>query len=540
MGASTSTPQLPGYRDLTPLGRGGYSEVYRAYQDQFDRWVAVKVLTFALVDDRAQRRFLRDCRVAGRLSAHPNIVTVYDAGLSPDGRPYISMELFDRGSISDRLRGGGPFELTDVLRIAVSLAGALETAHRAGVVHRDVKPANVLLASYGQPALTDFGLSILAEHEVSVGIDALMPYHAPPEVLERTTVTPTSDVYALASTTYAMLAGRAPHQRDDGQDSMASLLLRILQVDIPPAGRADVPQSLDAALRAALTRDAHARTPTALDFAQAIQQVQAELGVEVTHPVVMDAPEGTEVSSDGSLPGLLDPSPTITEPSDSPAPDLMTDAEPAEAGHQAPGPWVPPPPAYPATSVVDGDETVHRSVVRPMQPAPPPPAPRSRFRRGALALGLVAVVAAAAGGSYLAMRPDDGDEETGPEPTTTTTVTATSTTEADGPTTTLDLEVPIGLKVTENPAGVQLEWDGENAADYAVLVLSEAESPRVLPPQVGASQLVPATALRRDVGYCFAVALLSSLNRAPEGHTAEAFSSPECIRGASEDTVLTD
>ena len=103
MDGTLPAPQIPGFRDLTPLGRGGFSMVYRGYQERFDRWVAVKVLTFALTDDRSQRRFLRECQVAGRLSAHPNIVTVYDAGLAPDGRPYISMELFDQGSIGDRL-----------------------------------------------------------------------------------------------------------------------------------------------------------------------------------------------------------------------------------------------------------------------------------------------------------------------------------------------------------------------------------------------------------------------------------------------------
>ncbi|HEY8523352.1 MAG TPA: protein kinase [Acidimicrobiales bacterium] len=664
MVGSTSAPQLPGYRDLTPLGRGGYSEVFRAYQDQFDRWVAVKVLTFALADDRAQRRFLRECRVAGRLSAHPNIVTVYDAGLSPDGRPYISMELFDRGSIADRLRSGGPFAVPDVLRIAIGLAGALETAHRAGVVHRDVKPGNVLLASYGQPALTDFGLSILAERqEVSVGVDALTPYHAPPEVLERTTVTPTSDVYSLASTTFAMLAGRAPHQRGGDQDSMASLLLRILQSDVPAIGREDVPPSLDTALRAALARDAHARTPTALAFAQALQQVQAELGLEVTQPVVMDAPQSTEVPAP---PGTLaDPSPgVITVPTDSPGPTLQREAtldyatagpgegalgpppapgpapqagSPAPPGQLGPAPppgppgpvpvgsgagaggaptagvtgaafvagaapspdasappgapdhayaahaappgapappdgaspgtgapgtpsgdtWGPPGTAPPGTAApgtvppgtpgapgapapagpsggfdagFDGDATVHRDVVRRARGQEPEPEPPSKLKKRLLIAAAVLVLAGGGVGAYLALSGGDDGETVEREPTTTTT---------EEESTPRVLETPQNLRARESEAGVLLEWDGDEAADYIVLVMSEADSPEVLPPQVGATYLVPSTHLRDDVGYCFAVALLSTFQQVPAQDAAQAFSAPTCIRGASAETVLT-
>src|SRR5919108_2672179 len=235
-------PRLPGYRDLTPLGQGGYSEVYRAYQEQFDRWVAVKVLTFALTDSRA----------------------------------------------------GGPFPVSEALRIGVAVAGALESAHRAGVVHRDVKPGNVLLTGYGQPALTDFGLSVVSEHhEVTAGADALSPYYAPPEVLSQARPTPVSDVYALASTVYTMLAGRPPHQLGPGE-ALASLLARIVQVDVAPVGRPDVPRSLDAALRAALARDPEVRTPSALAFAVELGQVQAELGSEVAAPIVLAPPSVPE------------------------------------------------------------------------------------------------------------------------------------------------------------------------------------------------------------------------------------------------------
>lgn len=325
-------PQIPGYRDLALLGTGGFSEVYRAYQQRVHRWVAVKVLTFALADDRAQRRFLRECQVAGRLSAHPNIVTVYDADLAPDGRPYISMELFERGSVGDRLRRSGRFEVADALRVAISLAGALESAHRAGVVHRDVKPGNVLLAANGQPALTDFGLSVLAERqELSVGIDALTPYHAAPEVLEHTAVGAPSDVYSLASTTYAMLAGRAPHQSVDAPTrwrrcccgSCRSTCRRSAGPTCP--GRSTPPSA-----RAWPATRPHG--PTALAFAQGLQQAQRELGLQVTEPVVFDVARGGEAAAPAGGPAWSPPSPgAVTRLPGHPGPGVAP-AGPARTG----------------------------------------------------------------------------------------------------------------------------------------------------------------------------------------------------------------
>jgi serine/threonine protein kinase len=336
-----TVPQLPGFRYVKPLGRGGYGEVFSAYQDRFDRWVAVKVLSFTLTDERLQRQFVRECRLAGRLSAHPNIVTVYDSGIVTGGRPYITMELFADGSIADAQRVQGTFAVPDALRIGIALAGALETAHGAGVVHRDVKPANVLLATYGQPALADFGLSVVTErHEVSAGVDALTPCHAAPEVLERTVATRGSDVYSLASTLYAMLAGRAPHQsRDDSPDSIAALLLRVLQRDVPPLTRPDVPPSLRDALGRALARDPAARTPSAAAFAAELQAVQRELGQEVTEPVVMEIPGAVEApAAPEPRAGLVippPPPPPLPPPPPPPPPPPEAEQEPV-AGTPAP------------------------------------------------------------------------------------------------------------------------------------------------------------------------------------------------------------
>jgi serine/threonine-protein kinase PknK len=403
----TVAPQLPGYRDLTPLGQGGYSEVYRAYQEQFDRWVAVKVLTFALSDERARRRFLRECQVAGRVSSHPHIATVYDAGLAPSGRPYIAMELCEGGSVADRLRSGpGPMDVPTALRIGIAIAGALESAHRAGIVHRDVKPGNVLLTGYGQPALTDFGLSVVSEHhEVTAGADALSPYYAPPEVLARARPTPVSDVYALASTVYTMLAGRPPHQLGPGE-ALASLLARIVQLDVPPVGRPDVPRSLNAALLAALARDPEVRTPSALAFAVELGQVQVELGLEPVAPIVLDpspgpAPETPQIAFVG--------------------PDMSVSGTPDQ-------------------ETATGEVTVHRSrVPGPWPPAPVRQAAQKSRRRAAVVAGAVLAVALAGGGAAYATTSGGGGEAAGGAATTTTSpsTTAPPTTEAAPTTTTV-------------------------------------------------------------------------------------------------------
>jgi serine/threonine protein kinase len=319
--------ELPGYGPAVLLTQGGYSHIYRVHQPQFDRSVAVKVLAFALTDYKAQRRFQRECRLAGRLSAHPNIVTVHDAGIAPDGRPYITMEYFPAGSLADRIHRDGPFKVSDALRIGIACAGALETAHRAGVIHRDVKPANVLLTSYGQPALADFGLSVLAERQaVTTGADALTPYHAPPEMLERSAATTRSDVYSLASTVYTMLAGRAPHQGAGTSDSpsptVGELLLSILQHDVPPIDQPGIPPSLEDALAGALARDPAERTPTALAFAHALQEVQLQLGYEVTDPIVIDVDTGASGREGAGAAGAAgaDGSSGAPSPSLSPSP----------------------------------------------------------------------------------------------------------------------------------------------------------------------------------------------------------------------------
>lgn len=146
-----------GFEDADEIGRGGLGIVYRCTQVALDRTIAVKVLTADIEENR--ERFKREQRAMGRLTGHPNIVGVLQVGETGSGYPYLVMPYHREGSIEARIRRLGLLPLEETLRVGVKIAGALESAHRLGILHRDIKPANILLTDYGEPALTDFGIA---------------------------------------------------------------------------------------------------------------------------------------------------------------------------------------------------------------------------------------------------------------------------------------------------------------------------------------------------------------------------------------------
>ena len=163
---------VPGLSGLAVLARGGYATVYRAVQESIGRDVAVKIENRSLDNEHDRRRFMREARAAGRMSSHPHVVDLFDAGVLPDGHPYMIMELCE-GSYADRLRAGHLHAL-EVRDIGMKIADALADAHRLGVLHRDVKPANILVSGFGEPALADFGLAVLTEmRDVSTSMGRL-------------------------------------------------------------------------------------------------------------------------------------------------------------------------------------------------------------------------------------------------------------------------------------------------------------------------------------------------------------------------------
>lgn len=252
---------LPGFETIGILGRGGFGVVYRARQLAVDREVAIKVDSRAILDDRDQRRFLREVRAAGRLSGHPNVVELYDAGVLPDGRPFLVMEICPGGSLAGR----GPLPAPDVLTIGTGIADALVAAHGLGVLHRDIKPGNILVKRYGTAGLADFGLAALIEsgRDTSVTLAALTPAYAAPEAFHLEPPTPRSDVYALGATLYALLAGRPPRFPAGSSPSVPEI---IRLHDAPVHDLPGVPPDLTAILRRSLAKHPAQRYPDAAAF----------------------------------------------------------------------------------------------------------------------------------------------------------------------------------------------------------------------------------------------------------------------------------
>ena len=278
----TTAPVLSGFSYLRPLGSGGFADVYLYEQDLPRRQVAVKVLPAGLQGTDVRRMFNAEADVLARLSAHPSILTVYQASVSADGRPYIVME-YCPASLGERFRRER-IAVPEVLAAGVKIASALQTAHRAGLMHRDVKPSNILLTEFGAPVLSDFGIAASLTGDGAEQLFAMsVPWSAPEVIGEHTAGSVASEVWALGATVYSLLAGRSPFERDGaGQNTAEQLKRRIGRAVYTPTGRRDVPAELEDVLAKALQRDPRQRYASAREFAEALQEVQRGLGLPET------------------------------------------------------------------------------------------------------------------------------------------------------------------------------------------------------------------------------------------------------------------
>jgi hypothetical protein len=265
------------YRLTAPLGEGGMATLWRALDQQLDREVAVKILRPQYsADPGFAARFKQEARSAASLS-HPNIVSVYDYGTDPDGETqYIVMELVEGRDLASVLRERGRISIEDAVQVAIATASALEAAHRRGIVHRDVKPGNILITEEGDVKVTDFGIArAVSEASMTVTGTTLGSVHYfSPEQARGDEVTGRSDVYALGIVLYEMITGRRPFEGD----SAAGVALKRL-TDPPPrpmvAGQ-PLPPGLEAILRRALEREPAQRFPDAGSFAEALREWQRD------------------------------------------------------------------------------------------------------------------------------------------------------------------------------------------------------------------------------------------------------------------------
>jgi serine/threonine-protein kinase len=290
------------YRVEDVLGRGGMASVYLARDEELERPVAVKVLAEHLADQPDFRdRFLREARLAAQLS-HPNIVQVFDVG-EEDGSPFIVMECVEGSTLADELKERGPLGPDEVVDLALQICGGLEHAHAAGLVHRDIKPQNLLLRPDGTVKIADFGIARAAETTKLTQKGSVLgtaAYLAPEQALGEE-VTAAADLYSLGCVLYELLTGRTPYVFE----TLPELVVKHREEVIPPVRelRSDVPERLEAAVMHALARNPEYRPESAAALAE-------ELAVASPDPPTRPLPratgtEATEVLSDPAATQVL-------------------------------------------------------------------------------------------------------------------------------------------------------------------------------------------------------------------------------------------
>jgi len=270
--------KLGKYDIQAEIGRGGMGAVYKGYDAMLDRPVAVKVLAPHLVwETEFVQRFLREARAAARLK-HPNIVTIHDVGQDGD-RYYFVMEYLEGQTLTEYIRQRGPMAVADVLRILRPLADALDYAHRRGLVHRDVKPANVIVGPGGCVTLTDFGIVRAAQETrlTATGTVVGTPEYMSPEQAKGLAVGSGSDQYSLAVVAYEMLAGQVPFEAE----STLALLHKIAYDPPPPLrqARSGLPVEVEEVVVSGLAKEPGDRYGSVSEFVDALEQAYRGAGV---------------------------------------------------------------------------------------------------------------------------------------------------------------------------------------------------------------------------------------------------------------------
>ena len=281
----------PRYRSPKRIALGGMGEVYRATDAVLGRAVAVKLLAERYARDESIRgRFTREALAAARLSGEPNIVTVFDVGEHAE-RPFIVMEYLGGGSLEERIRAGGAQEVGQALEWLEQAATALDAAHRHGVVHRDVKPANLMLDRNGTVHVADFGIASAAGTDslTMTGTVLGTAGYLSPEQAQGERATPASDRYSLAVVAFELLSGRRPFE----SDSITAEATAHVNAPVPSIAELceGLPAELDTVFRRALAKDPERRFETASEFVSALRAALSE-AAGATRPFQLPASTG--------------------------------------------------------------------------------------------------------------------------------------------------------------------------------------------------------------------------------------------------------
>ena len=281
-------PTIPGFRHRRLIGAGGSSEVflYEWPQEKVD--VVVKVWIDRLSGE-TQDALAKETKEVAELAAHPHVLPLHAVGVSDDDRCFVVMDHRTGGDLQTRWQCER-LSVAEALSITIKVAGALDVAARHGILHGDVKPANILLTSGGEPQLVGFGG--LSSAGRSGGADSTsLPWMAPEMLSDPPEPSGWADIWSLAATCYTLLAGRTPFEGPGGGNAPAALSERIREYDPLPIERDDIPASFDEALRKAMFKRRAGRHWSAADFAKALQAVEEELGLPVTPLADMPEPE---------------------------------------------------------------------------------------------------------------------------------------------------------------------------------------------------------------------------------------------------------
>ncbi|MFE6650336.1 serine/threonine-protein kinase, partial [Nocardioides sp. NPDC057772] len=272
-------PTIPGFRHRALIGAGGSSELflYEWQQEKVD--VAVKVWNDRLSAE-VQDVLARETKEVAELAAHPHVLPVHAVGVSDDDRCFVVMDHRPGGDLETR-RKSERLPVAEALSLTIKVAGALDVAARHGMLHGDVRPANILLTSDGEPQLVGFG-SLSSAGRPAGAESTSLPWMAPEMLADPPEPSAWADIWSLAATCYTLLAGRTPFAAPDGSDAPGVLAERIRDHEPAAIDRDDVPASFEDALRKAMFKRRAGRHWSAADFAKALQAVEEELGLPVT------------------------------------------------------------------------------------------------------------------------------------------------------------------------------------------------------------------------------------------------------------------